>query len=109
MTSQMRVYFMGLVGGVAGLTCWSIVTMAGYVVPQIGDSFFSDAFTMAILGGALGALAVAFWDYWSEEHLVPVSILSGFGIGMGMGLVSGLLAGQIQTYLGVLGRVIPWV
>src|SRR6516164_9527319 len=98
MTSQMRVYYMALVGGIAGLTCWSIVTLAQYLLPkQAGDPFFSNPFTMGILGAALGALAVAFSDRWTEDQVLPSWVLAGMGIGLLMGVLGGLLATPIQT------------
>jgi hypothetical protein len=114
MTSQMRVYYMALVGGIAGLTCWSIVTLAQYLLPkQAGDPFFSNPFTMGILGAALGALAVAFSDRWTEDQVLPSWVLAGMGIGLLMGVLGGLLATPIQTLIGrralFIGQVLPWV
>src|SRR5882672_4125273 len=112
MTSQMRVYFMALVGGIAGLICWSIVTVAGSLAPQIGQSFYFDSFTMAILGATLGALAVAFSDRWTGDEFIPSWILAGMGIGLVMGLLGGLIATPIQSVIGAhapfIARVLPW-
>src|SRR6185295_13356256 len=115
MTTRMRIYFMALVGGVAGLTCWCIVTITGYflyLVPRLGQPDIFDTFTMTILGGTLGALAVAFSDRWTEDEVIPSWILAGMGIGLLMGLLGGLLAKPIQTLIGahapLAGRVLTW-
>jgi hypothetical protein len=89
---RQTIYFMALVGGLAGLLCWSVVVWISWV-PDLVQS--------TVLGMLIGGLTVMFSDRWSGEQLVGRWIVSGIVIGF----LAGLASGAIQLWIG--SGVIP--
>src|SRR5215831_3770170 len=86
MNLKQTVYFMALVGGLAGLLCWSIV---------VWISWMPDLVQAAVLGLLIGGLSVLFSDRWSGEQVVARWILSGVVVGF----LAGVLSGVIQVWI----------
>jgi hypothetical protein len=87
MSLRQTIYFMALVGGLAGLLCWSVV---------VWISWRSDLVSAIVLGMLIGGLTVIFSDRWSGEQVVWRWIVSGVVIGF----IAGLLSGIIQQWIG---------
>src|SRR5437867_1225454 len=87
MSLKQTIYFMALVGGFAGLLCWSVV---------VWISWMPDLISATILGMLIGGLTVVFSDRWSGEQIVPRWVLSGIAIGF----VAGILSGLVQLWIG---------
>jgi hypothetical protein len=87
MSLKQTIYFMALVGGLAGLLCWSIV---------VWISWMPDLVSATVLGMCIGGLTVVFSDRWSGEQIVPRWVVSGIVIGF----LAGLLSGFVQLWIG---------
>jgi hypothetical protein len=87
MNLRQTIYFMALVGGLAGLLCWSIV---------VWISWMPDLVSATVLGTLIGGLTVVFADRWSGEQLVARWVLSGIVVGFLAGAVSGF----VQMWIG---------
>ncbi|PYS41721.1 MAG: hypothetical protein DMG14_06375, partial [Acidobacteria bacterium] len=87
MSLKQTIYFMALVGGFAGLLCWSVV---------VWISWMPDLISATVLGMLIGGLTVVFSDRWSGEQIVPRWVLSGIAIGF----VAGILSGLVQLWIG---------
>jgi hypothetical protein len=87
MSLRQTIYFMALVGGLAGLLCWSVVVWV---------SWMPDLVSAAVLGMLIGGLTVIFSDRWWGEQLVARWVLSGIIIG----LLAGILSGLVQLWIG---------
>jgi hypothetical protein len=102
---KQTVYFMTLVGGIAGLGCW-------FVVSLIQDYLISDIINMTILGGFIGGLTVGFNDHWLGDRVVLRWVLMGILIGTLAGFAGGLIQSLIDTALGekfpLLSRTLSW-
>src|SRR5262245_49057353 len=87
MSLKQTIYFMALVGGLAGLVCWSLVVWIGWQ---------QDLVQAIVLGMLIGGLTVWFADRWSGGQAVAQWVLSGVGVG----LVAGILSGLFQSWIG---------
>jgi len=87
MNLKQTIYFMALVGGLAGLLCWSIV---------VWISWMPDLVSSTVLGMLIGGLTVLFSDRWSGEQVVGRWIVSGIVIGF----LAGILSGAVQLWIG---------
>jgi hypothetical protein len=87
MSLRQTIYFMALVGGLAGLLCWSVV---------VWISWMPDLVSSTVLGMLIGGLTVLFSDRWSGEQVVGRWIASGIIIGF----VAGILSGAVQLWIG---------
>src|SRR5262245_57911689 len=89
MSLRQTIYFMALVGGLAGLICWAIVVWL---------TWRPDLVQATVLGMLIGGLTVLFADHWSAGEVVPRWVVSGVAIGF----VAGFLSGVVQGWLGTL-------
>ena len=87
MSLKQTIYFMALVGGLAGLVCWSFVVWLPWMPDLIGAT---------VLGMLIGGLTVLFADRWSGGQVVARWVLSGVAIGF----VAGCLSGLFQIWVG---------
>src|SRR5215475_11609281 len=92
MNLRQTIYFMALVGGLAGLLCWSVV---------VWISWLPDLVSSIILGMLIGGLTVLFSDRWSGEQVVGRWIASGIVIGF----LAGVLSGVLQLWIGSGGLI----
>lgn len=116
MSAKTQVYFMALVGALAGLLCWALQSWIGDF--QIG--FTQEAFGVvvtAIMGALIGGFTVGFADHWSAERVVPQWVAVGTGLGALAGTVGGLLYLPILAAVkanphgfgSMLGRPLTWL
>jgi hypothetical protein len=109
---QQTVYYMALVGGMAGLGCWFVVSWLPDLM-TIGGGMM-DVINVAVLGGFIGGLTVGFHDHWLEDGVVGRWVLVGIGVGIVAGVIGGLLHAAIgQTQLAErspwLARAMAWM
>jgi len=112
MSLYQTLYFMSLVGGMAGLFSWALTALISTVlISQV--SWASDLVSATILGAFIGGLTVAFSDHWSGNRILPRWVVSGTLIGMAAGATAGLVQIPITNNLGeqapVLTRLIAWM
>ena len=113
MTLYQTLYFMSLVGGLAGLLSWALVALVSSLVVAQGSSAISDVIAPMLLGGFIGGFTVAFSDRWSGNRVVPRWVISGTLIGLGAGLAAGLLGLPVNARLSgaapILSRLVTWM
>jgi hypothetical protein len=106
------VYYMALVGGIAGLACWGIVSWIPDLA-TVGGALL-DVINMAILGGFIGGLTVGCHDYWLADRVVGRWILVGLSVGIVAGVVGGLIHSAMSQppltgQLPLLSRALSWM
>jgi hypothetical protein len=101
---QKRVYFMALVGGIAGLLCWFLVSWIPFL-PFIRLEA-ADVINLTVLGLIIGGLTVGFNDHWSGDRVVFRWVLMGIAIGAMAGVIGGLISSPIRL---VLGEPLRWL
>jgi hypothetical protein len=112
MSLYQTLYFMSLVGGMAGLFSWVLVALVSMVITN-QPLWVSDLVSATILGAFIGGLTVGFSDHWSGNRVLPRWVISGLLIGMVAGASAGALQIPITNNLGqqapVLTRLIAWM
>ena len=106
-------YFMSLVGGMAGLFSWAVVALVSALFPNQTHVWLADFVAVVILGAFIGGLTVAFADRWSGNRGNWRWTISGAAIGMAAGLIAALLELPISNNLSaqapVLTRLLAWM
>ena len=119
MNLKQTVYFMALVGAIAGLACW---TVQGFVSDNVSGSQDSNwlfvGVSATLMGAFIGGMTVGFADHWTAERIVPTWVLMGILLGAIAGVLTGALyipierqvirAGTSMTAVRV-GRILPWM
>ncbi|MFC2173196.1 hypothetical protein ACFLU6_11280 [Acidobacteriota bacterium] len=104
---KQTVYFMALVGAIAGLLTWLCVTWIPFFYTY---TFWLDIVNYTVLGFFIGGLSVAFNDRWLGDKIIPRWVMVGALIGALTGFAGGLLSIAIRD-IGVewLVRVLSWM
>ena len=112
MSLYQTLYYMSLVGGMAGLFSWVLVSLISTLLVS-QPAWVADLVSAVILGAFISGLTVAFSDYWSGIRVLPRWVVSGVLIGMTAGLAAGLVQIPITNNLGeqspTLTRLIAWM
>jgi MFS family permease len=113
MSLNQSLYFMSLVGAMAGLFSWAVATLVISLTGIHETPWLSDLISAVALGGFIGGLTVGFSDRWSGNRVLARWIVSGALIGMGAALIAGLIQEPITNRLAenypVLSRLITWM
>jgi MFS family permease len=113
MSLYQSLYFMSLVGGLAGLSSWLISVLLSSLLPATRFVSLSDLVSTAVLGMLIGGFTVGFSDHWSGNRAQTRLILAGMGVGLLAGLLASLLQIPITNNLGpqlpTLTRIIAWM
>lgn len=113
MSLYQTLYYMSLVGGVAGLLSWAVTALASAVLPTERYTLLADLIAVVMLGGFIGGLTVAFSDNWSGNRVLPRWVVSGSLIGIAAGLCSWALqipvASRLSPEAPFLARLIAWM
>ncbi len=113
MSLYKTLYFMSLVGGMAGLFSWALTALVSAVFINQPNAWVADLISAAILGAFIGGLTVAFSDRWSGSRIMPRWVVSGTLIGIVAGLLAGLVQIPITNNLSeqapILTRLIAWM
>lgn len=121
MNLKQTVYFMSLVGGLAGLCCWALQAwlsdLAFFQFTQENQWRLVTIYT-TLLGAWIGGMTVGFADRWTGDRVVFRWVFLGIVLGVVAGLISGVLyyvlvSNLIQTNpqgaVGLLGRILTWL
>lgn len=112
MSLYQTLYYMSLVGGMAGLCSWALTAMLSAAMVNEPVAWISDLVAATVLGAFIGGATVGFSDYWSGNRVATRWVVSGILIGGGAGLLAGLI--QIPITLSIsassplLARLIAW-
>jgi hypothetical protein len=90
MSVKQTVYFMALVGAMAGLGCWALQAWIGPFLTGFDQAYFSVMVT-AIMGALIGGFTVGFADHWTSDRVVALWVATGVALGAVAGVVGGLL------------------
>jgi MFS family permease len=106
-------YFMSVVGGMAGLFTWTLASLACLALAGRGQQWISDLVAAAILGALVGGLAVGFDDHWSGSRVMPRRVIAAVALGIVTGLTASLLGIALSHNLAEhapgMARVISWM
>ena len=92
MNLKQTVYFMALIGAIAGFACWNVqVWLSDFLVGAQDRSWVFVALSAALMGAFIGGMTVGFGDHWTAERVVPTWVL----VGVALGAIAGLLTGFI--------------
>jgi hypothetical protein len=116
MSLKQTVYFMALVGAIAGLCCWALQSWIADL-NLISDQAAFNILVTTIMGALIGGLTVGFSDQWSSERVVARWVAAGVALGGLAGVVSGILyipilSAVIRPNPGIgsfLGRPLTWL
>lgn len=90
---------MGLVGALAGLTCWSIAVWIPEVASVPQELFWLiDLIQLTLLGALIGGLTVGFSDHWAGEKVLWRWLAAGTSMGLVFGAVAAMLAALLSHY-----------
>ncbi len=113
MSLYQTLYYMSLVGSMAGLFSWGLVALISAALPSQETIWVADLISTTTLGGFIGGLTVAFTDRWAGSRVMPRWVVSGTVIGMAAGLAAGGIQIPITNNLAeqapVITRVIAWM
>lgn len=113
MSLNQTLYYMSLVGGIAGLAAWAITALVSALLGAHDQIWLADFVASAILGAFIGGLSVFFTDKWSGTVIEPRWIASGSLLGLAAGVVAGFVQIPVETHMGAsapsLTRIISWV
>ena len=113
MSLYQTLYYMSLVGGMAGLFSWALVSLISSLLPTFEAIWVADLLSSTILGGFIGGLTVSFTDRWAGSRVLPRYVVSGALIGIVAGLFAGLIQIPITNNLGaqspLITRVVAWM
>jgi hypothetical protein len=87
---KQTVYFMTLVGALAGLVCWVLVAFLSDVI-ALPQRWMGVTIYAAIMGALISGLTVAFADRWTSDKIVPNWVAVAALLGLLAGIVTGLL------------------
>jgi hypothetical protein len=109
-----NLYFMGLVGALAGLICWGIVVWVPEAVSIPQELFWLvDLTQLTLLGALIGGMTVGFSDHWAGEKVLFRWLVAGTSMGLLFGGIAALLAALLSHYWvtssGWGERVVAWL
>jgi len=110
---KQNLYFMALVGALAGLLCW---LGQGYLSDHVEQRWILWTAAPALMGALVGGMTVGFADHWSAERVMATWVVMGALLGVAAGCVAGLLFVPIASKMLssgagslVLGNVVAWL
>lgn len=113
MSLYQTLYFMSLVGGLAGLLSWAVYAAAAAALPVQHERWISDLIAACLLGAFIGGMTVAFSDHWSGNRVLIRWIISGTLICAAAGAFAGLIqipiAKEVGTKLPTVTRLFVWM
>src|SRR5262245_17085482 len=112
MSLYQSLYFMSLVGGIAGLLAWAFTALLSSIAPIQVQLWIPDIIAATLLGGLIGGMTVAFADRWSGNRVLTRWVISGSLIGMFAGALAGLFEIPLTQGLGEVptaARITSWM
>src|SRR5437016_3810376 len=116
MSLKQTVYFMALVGAMAGLGCWALQSWISDFHIGLNQAQFTVLVT-AIMGALIGGFTVGFADHWTADRIVARWVAAGVVLGALAGTLGGLLYWPILSMMeanpgggsALLGRPLTWL
>ena len=105
---KQTVYFMSLVGGIAGLACWFVLSLIVLASPTLNR----DSVNYPLLGAFIGGLSVGFSDHWLGDRVVGRFVLVGVVVGILAGALGALVAWPIGNNFSqyqLFARALAWM
>ncbi|MEW6365989.1 MAG: FHA domain-containing protein [Acidobacteriota bacterium] len=113
MSLYKSLYFMSLVGFMAGLFSWALTFILSAVIPYQDRVWVADLISAALLGGFIGGLTVGYSDHWSGNRVLARWVITGTLIGLLAGGLAGVIQIPITERLAlqapILTRLIAWM
>jgi hypothetical protein len=111
---KQTVYFMALVGALAGLLCWFLQVHISDLLTAQTPRWAVVTVYAALMGALVAGLTVGFADYWSGDKVVAtwvaVGTLLGALAGVGTGLLYRVSAPLLQARGGAgAALLVPWL
>jgi len=110
---------MALVGGLAGLVCWTVqVWLSDYLPLTQEKQWLLVLIHTTVMGVLIGGLTVGFADRWTSDRVMPRWVAMGVFLGAGAGILSGVLyipvfQNMIQDSpspsIAFVGRLVAWL
>ena len=97
MNLNQNVYYMSLIGGIAGLLCWGLTALISEIPAAALSGWMVMTLETTIMGALIGGMTVAFADKWGGDRLLFRWVLMGVLLGIAAGAASGLLNVPIQS------------
>jgi hypothetical protein len=98
------IYFMTLVGGLAGLMCWATTVSIGDLLTVRQEStWLLLTLWTTIMGALVGGMTVGFADTWSADRLLWRWVASGTLLGATAGVMAGLVYVPVQQTVVAMG------
>jgi len=94
-----NVYFMSLVGGIAGLLCWGLTATISEIPAATLSGWVIVTIETTVMGTLIGGMTVGFADKWGGDRLLFRWVLMGVLLGMAAGAASGLINYPVQASL----------
>jgi len=94
-----NLYFMGLVGALAGLICWSMAVWIPEVASVSQELFWLiDLIQLTLLGALIGGLTVGFSGHWAGEKVLWRWLAAGTAMGLLFGGIAALIVELLSSY-----------
>lgn len=92
MTLAQRLYFMSIVGGIAGLAAWVLQAIIVSLIPAGSLVWISVVTAAGLLGGLIGGFSTGFDDRWLGNRIQ----LRWIAVGTVIGIFAGSLSGAVH-------------
>jgi hypothetical protein len=119
MNLKQTVYFMALVGAIAGLACWTTqIWLSDYLQGREEQNWILVALSATLMGAFIGGMTVGFADYWTSDKVVATWVVTGVLLGAIAGVLSGLAYIPLEDRVirpnpgqtaAIVGRGVVWV
>lgn len=119
MNLKQTVYFMALVGAIAGLACWTTqIWLSDYLRGNESRNWIFVGLSATLMGAFIGGMTVGFADYWTSDKVVATWVMMGVLLGAIAGVLSGLAYIPIENRIirpnagqtaAVVGRGLVWL
>jgi hypothetical protein len=97
---KQTVYFMALVGAIAGLACWTTqVWLSDYLAGNQEQGWLFVGLSATLMGAFISGMTVGFADHWTSERVVPTWVVVGVLLGAFAGVLSGLIYRMLESRL----------
>jgi hypothetical protein len=115
---KQTVYFMAIIGAMAGLACWTAqVWLSDYLTGTQERQWLFVALSATLMGAFIAGLTVGFADHWTAERVVPMWVIVGIALGAVAGVLTGLLYIPLENRIrasaspsgALVGIALPWM
>jgi len=113
MSLGQSLYFLSLVGGLAGLTSWALTSLVFSLFTFQAPTWVPDLVAVPVLGALIGGLTVYFADKWSGGVILPRWVVTGTVVGLLSGFAAGCAQIPLTMHLSArapeVARILAWM